>query len=150
MRNSCACLLSFVLFLLMIGGCTQINVKTVNPALKITHICIEKNPAVQVSDFLSVLCKGFNRHGIDTEVYSPKYDGGKPACDYILHYTALRSWDVVPYLSHAELTLYDREGRLVGFAEYHLAAKGGLCLTKWEGTESKMNPVIDLLLQSYN
>lgn len=150
MRNSRGRLLCFAVFLLLLGGCTQINVAPVDPALRITHVCIEKNPKVRVSDFLSVLRKGFYRHGITTEVYSPHSGWGEPACDYILRYTALRSWDVVPYLSHAELSLWDRHGRLIATAEYHLAGKGGLTFTKWEGTKSKMDPVIDMLLRGYH
>lgn len=50
-----------------------------------------------------------------------------------------------PYLSHAELQLH-RAGQQVASAEYHLRGKGGFSLTKWAGTKSKMDPVIDELL----
>jgi hypothetical protein len=50
-----------------------------------------------------------------------------------------------PYLSHAELRLL-RAGTEIASAEYHLRAKGGFSVTKWAGTRSKMDPVIDELL----
>jgi hypothetical protein len=41
-----------------------------------------------------------------------------------------------------------KEGRQVAYAEYHLKGKGGLSLTKWQDTKTKMDPVIDELLKS--
>ena len=98
---------------------------------------------MQVNDFIPVLRDGFDRHGIATEVYS----GQKPEkCEYILTYTALRSWDFSPYLSHAELRI-EKDGRQIAYAEYHLKGKGGLSLTKWASTREKMDPVIDELFK---
>lgn len=62
-----------------------------------------------------------------------------------LTYTALRHWDMKPYLTHAELRLW-RDGKQIGFAEYHLNGNGGFDLGKWRGTKAKMDPVIDQLL----
>lgn len=137
-----------ILFVLVIScvlltGCTSVTVKRPDPALTIRNVCIQENPKVWVSDFLSVLRDGFDRHGISTSVYS----GTKPEnCDYVLTYTALQSWDFVPYLSHAELWL-EKDGRQIGYAEFHLVGKGGFSLMKWQGTKTKMDPVIDELLQ---
>ena len=128
---------------LVLTACTSITVKRPDPSLSIKHVCIQENPKVWVSDFLAVLREGFDRHGISTNVYS----GTKPEnCEYVLTYTALQSWDVVTYLSHAELWL-ERNGQQVASAEYHLVGKGGLSLMKWQGTKTKMDPVIDDLLQ---
>jgi hypothetical protein len=126
-------------------ACTAIQVQPVDSSVGLRHVCIQENPKVLVADFLHVVRDGFDRHGISTEVYS----GTKPDhCDYVLTYTALRSWDLAPYLSHAELRLENR-GRKVAYAEYHLRAGGGFSLTKWRGTRSKMDPVVDQLLESY-
>jgi hypothetical protein len=92
---------------------------------------------------LSVLRDGFERHGISTEVHS----GEAPStCEFILTYTARQSWDFVTYLSHAELRI-EQQGRTVASAEYHLRGKGGFSLLKWQGTRTKMDPVIDELLE---
>lgn len=109
------------------------------------HVCIQDNPKVAVQDFVTIVRDGFDRHGISTEVIA----GSAPErCEYLLTYTALRSWDFSPYLSHAELRI-ERGGRQVAYAEYHLKGKGGLALNKWASTKSKMDPVIDELLGAY-
>jgi hypothetical protein len=123
-------------------SCTSVTVRPVDSGLSITDVCIEENPKVIVHDFLSVVRDGFDRHGIVTKIVT------RPApieCEYILSYTALQNWDMDTYLHHAELRL-ERNGRIVGSAEYHLTGKGGLSLMKWQSTKTKMDPVIDELL----
>lgn len=128
---------------LLLSACTSVIVRPVDSSLGIRHVCIQENPKVLVSDFIPVVRDGFDRHGIATEVYS----GTKPEkCEYTLTYTALRSWDFAPYLSHAELRL-EKDGRQIGYGEYHLKGKGGLSLTKWASTKEKMDPVLDGLLK---
>jgi len=134
-----------VLNLFLLGGCTAINVRAVDPSVQLLHVCIQDNPKVKVSDFIQVLRDGFDRHGISTEVFS----GLKPdRCEYILTYTALRSWDITPYLSVAELRL-EKDGRQVAYAEYRLRGKGGFSLMKFQGTKSKIDPVIDEMLKAF-
>ncbi|NQU36974.1 MAG: hypothetical protein HQ526_05175 [Actinobacteria bacterium] len=76
-----------------------------------------------------------------SEVYSHSSPAG---CELILTYTARRSWDFAPYLAQAELWLRTG-GKQVGYAEYHLVGGGGFSLMKWQGTRTKMTPVIDRL-----
>jgi hypothetical protein len=135
----------FSITILLLAGCTSVDVKEVPSSAKLSHVCIENNPKVIVVDFLPVVRDGFARHGITTEVYKdtpPEY------CEYRLTYTAFKTWDIATYLHHAELRLY-QEHNQIGFAEYHLTGGGGLSLTKWASVESKMNPVIDELLAAY-
>jgi hypothetical protein len=129
------------LSLLLLAACTSISVSPIDASVDFSHVCIQKNPKVQVSDFLNVLEDGFARNGVSTEVFS----GRKPAnCEFVLTYTALRSWDLSPYLSHAELRIQQGSKR-VAAATYHLEGGGGFSLMKWEGTKTKMDPVIDQL-----
>ena len=126
-------------------GCTSITVKPASLEAQLKHVCIERNPKVMVGDFLNVLQEGFERHGISTEVY----DGERPVqCDAVMTYTALRNWDMAPYLSEAELNL-QKEGKLLASAKYYLKGKGGFSLMKFQGTRKKMDPVIDQLLKDY-
>lgn len=128
---------------IFLAACTSVTVRPVDPTLTMRMVCIQDNPKVQVSDFVQVLRDGFQRHSIATEVYS----GPMPQkCEYVLTYTALRSWDFSAYLSHAELRI-EKGGLQIASAEYHLNGKGGLSLTKWAGTKEKMDPVIDELLK---
>ncbi|NII12177.1 Sbal_3080 family lipoprotein [Oleiagrimonas sp. C23AA] len=131
-----------LLSLMALAGCTSVNVRPVPASEHIANVCIIDNPKVIVSDFVPVLRDGFNRHNIATSVVDQQRSA---SCNVTLTYTALRSWDFSPYLSHAELRLW-RDGRQIGYAEYHLNGKGGLDLGKWKSTRSKMGPVIDKLL----
>ena len=124
-------------------GCTAIKVQPVKNVQQIQHICIEENPRVKVKDFLSVLDDTIQNNLITTEVI---HEGKKAhQCEYRITYTALRSWDLAPYMYRAEIRLYHRFKR-IGYAEYRLRLKGGFSLFKWQGTKAKMTPVINRLL----
>ena len=124
------------------SGCTSVNVRPVDNVASLQNVCIVRNPQVTVSDFISVLQDGFNRHNVATTVVEQNQAN---TCDVTLTYTALRSWDFKTYISHAELRLW-RAGRQIGSADYHLKGKGGFALTKWGSTKEKIDPVIDQLL----
>jgi hypothetical protein len=126
----------------VLAACTSVQVHPVSTAAPLQHVCIVNNPRVTVSDFVPVLQDAFNRHAIATSVVEQAQAG---TCDVTLTYTALRSWDFRPYLSHAELRLW-RAGRQIGSADYHLKGKGGLTFSKFASTREKMDPVIDSLL----
>jgi hypothetical protein len=127
----------------LLGGCTATQVTPLQASAD--QMCIEENPKVQVSDFVHVLQEGFARHGIQTQLHSkiPRAD-----CPYVVTYTARRSWDMAPYLSTAEITILGPRRQTLAKASYHLRGKGGLSLMKWQGTKSKIDPVIDELLAS--
>ncbi|MDR2852026.1 MAG: Sbal_3080 family lipoprotein [Burkholderiaceae bacterium] len=132
----------FLISALLVAGCTSINVKPVPQSERLQHVCIVNNPKVIISDFISILQDGFSRHNITTSVVENEKAS---SCEVTLTYTALRSWDITTYLYHAELRLW-RQGRQIGAADYHLRNKGGLDLSKWRSTRTKMGPVIDKLL----
>ncbi len=133
-------------FTAIVAGCTSIDVHPVSTKEQITQVVIRKNSKVAVSDFLEVLQDGFKRHGIATRVVE---DDAELKDEYVLNYVAYRNWDMAPYLTDATISI-DRNGRRVAEAEYHLKLKGGLSLTKWQGTKTKMDPVIDQLLASFS
>ncbi len=102
----------------------------------------EQNPAVQVADFVEVIRARLSYHGIRTDVFS---GAASARCQYVLTYTALRSWDLTPYMSHAEVYL-SHDGRQVAAGTFHLRGKGGYALTKYDSTKKTMDPVIDQLI----
>lgn len=131
---------------LALAGCTSVKVKPVDGSIAMKRVCIHTNTAVKVDDFVTVMQDGFQRHGIAAEVY----DSTPPtSCGYVVDYTALRSWDFKPYLSHAEIRITEH-GRLVASASYHLNGKGGFDMGKWRGTKAKMDPVMDELLAGFH
>lgn len=127
---------------LALAACTSVNVKPVDRSATIKHVCIHINPAVKLDDFVLVMEDGFQRHGISTETFT---DRAPENCRYQVEYTALRSWDFSPYLSHAEIRIVEN-GMSVASATHHLNGKGGLDLGKWKGTKAKIDPVMDRLL----
>jgi len=133
--------LAGVATLAAIAGCTSTQVRPVEQRAEMQHVCIRHNPRVLVDDFVPVLREGLTRHGVSSEEFSAEPPGH---CEFILTYSALRSWDFSPYLSRAEIWI-EREGRQVGYGEFHLRGKGGLSPYKWQGTRAKMDPVIDRL-----
>jgi hypothetical protein len=138
MKNLIVLLPIFVLF-----GCTSVTVRPPDSQLRISHVLIRNNPKVIVEGFVDVMRDGFDRHGISSEIV-PEDAKVKPG-DYVVTYTALRSWDMAPYLSHAEIRI-EESNRQVAYAEYHLKGKGGFSMMKWQGVEKKMSPVMDELL----
>ena len=136
--------LVLVTLLAAVVGCTTVTVRKVDAAkYPLELVCIEENPEVLVSDLLVVLEDGFQRHHIKTTVYRDK---PPERCQYTLWYTAFRGWDLKPFVRRVELRLRFRDETIASATYNH---SGGLALTKWASTESKVNPVIDELLGEF-
>ena len=108
---------------LAVSACTSVQVNAVaeQQVNAIQQICIVNNPKVLVTDFVPVVQQRLQHHGIVSRVV----EGSEAsACAYQLHYSAKRSWDFTPYMSWAELKLYQNEV-LIAKAEYKLVGKGG-------------------------
>lgn len=136
-------LLLFVSALALFSGCTAINVEPLPAGVRTVHI--RDNPRVTVPEFVDVMKDGFYRHGIAVQVLP----AGASAGDfYVVDYTARRTWDVVTFLSEADITITHRGDR-VGHAQYYLRGKGGFALTKYQDVDTKINPVMDELLSNY-
>lgn len=129
-------------------ACTSVQVKPIasSDMNAINEICITLNPAVTIDDFVPVIEKRIQYHGVKTRVLNS--DEARK-CTHQLQYSARRSWDGITYLSWAELKIY-KNGLPIGDAEYKLKGKGGLSLMKWQSVETKMNPVVDELFSGKN
>jgi len=152
---------------IFIGGCTSITVDPLAASYNVRHICIRENPKVMVQDLVPVIADGLTRHQIESKFIASTLDKDKVRregaesdqyymnitqapddCDFNLTYTARRSWDFGTYLSTADIAVSDQEG-VIAKANYHLINKGGLSLFKWQGVKTKLDPVMDELLQHY-
>ena len=94
--------------LLVLSACTSVQVNAVaeHQVNVIQQICIVNNPKVLVKDFVPVVQKRLQHHGIVSRVV----EGSEAEkCEYQLHYSAKRSWDFTPYMSWAELKLYQSD-----------------------------------------
>ena len=127
-------------------GCTSVHVKPISADNHVDHICIQTNPKVQVSDFVSVMQQGFQKHGISSQIVGEQVPKN---CLYTSTYVARKSWDMAPYMVDAQIDIL-KDGRPIASANYHLKGRGGLALNKWASTQSKMMPVIDQLLAQLN
>ena len=126
--------------ILILAGCT---VRHASPlAQRPDRLCIQRNPAVTVPDFLPTLQEVLLARGVKTTVY----DGNAaPAdCPYVLTYTARRGWDMVSFLKLVELTVTRRDGTMVGYALWR--HRGGFGLNKWAGSRGKIERAVDDLL----
>lgn len=137
-------LVALVLGVVLLAGCTSVSVKTLDPAkYPVKLVCIQKNREVQIREFLGVVEDGFRRHGIETEVF----DSDPPLrCEYVLTYVAVRGWDFVTYMKHAELRL-KQGNKIIGTAVYQ---SGSATFTKFTSVETKMIPLIDELLTGFS
>ena len=134
-------------FILPLLGCASTQVSHLNNIDKrdLTHICIEHNPQVIVVNFENILINGLEARHNSTQIY----DRTKPLeCVYVLKYVAYQKWDFSMVLTRAELRLY-KDDQLLGFAEYKLHAGGLLNPTKYKSNESKINPLINQLLEKH-
>ncbi|MGI9323862.1 MAG: Sbal_3080 family lipoprotein [Pseudomonadales bacterium] len=130
--------IAIVAMTLTMAACTAVNVDPVADSSDLGTVCIVENPKVVVADFIAVVEGRFKHHGVATKLVQDR-----KGCNTTLDYTAERSWDLKPFLDYAQLTLR-RDGVLIGSAEYR--NRGGFTVTKYAGTASKMNPVVDELL----
>jgi hypothetical protein len=136
--------LTFIAYFLSACTAIQVNNNQGFETKNIKHICIIKNNKVTVPDFENIIIRSLARYNIKSEVYP---ENSKPLfCEISMTYTALRTWDVVTYLSSAQFNLY-KDHSQVAEAKFHLRGKGGLALNKWRSTETKVNELVDELLK---
>lgn len=128
-----------------VSGCTSIQVNN-NDGFQpqsVKQICIINNPKVTIDGFNQSIVRSFARYNINARIYP---ENSKPAlCETIMNYTALRTWDVVTYMSYAKFTLL-KDGRIASEAEFRLRGKGGLALNKWRSTDTKIDELVDQLV----
>jgi hypothetical protein len=119
------------------------KVSPLSADLAVQNVCIERNPAVAVQDFLPVVENGFTRHGISHQVY---LDDFPENCDAVVRYTALRSWDVTPFLRTANIDVF-KDSRKVAWIDYY--HPHGFNPSKWASVEEKIGPLMDKMLIEY-
>jgi hypothetical protein len=133
------------LVLVLLAGCTTMAVVPVSNE-PLSLVCIEHNTDVNVDDFVAVVQQRFAFHGIKTKLI----DGQPPpTCPYTLSYTADRWWDLAPYMVDAKMFV-KKDNEVIASGHFHIRGHGGLDMAKWEGTEAKLNPVIDAMLAAYH
>lgn len=128
--------------LLALAGCTNVKVEPVASQYNISQLCIEENPKVVVGDFVDGLQTLLRKHSIESQLYAAPVPA---SCEYRLTYTAIRSWDFLPYLSDATVQLF-KGNQQIGSGQYHLTGEGAFNPFKRATIEEKMAPVVNQLL----
>ena len=130
---------------LTLNACTSIQVKN-NDGFQpqsVKQICVIHNSKVTIDGFEQSIIRSFTRYDIHARIYP---ENSRPVmCETTMNYTALRSWDFVTYLTYAKFTLM-KQGRIVSEAEFRLKGKGGLALNKWRSTDTKVDELVDQLV----
>ncbi|WP_089604987.1 Sbal_3080 family lipoprotein [Acinetobacter piscicola] len=133
------------IFALTLNACTSIQVKN-NDGFQpqsVKQICVIHNSKVTIDGFEQSIIRSFRRYNINARIYP---ENSKPVmCETTMNYTALRSWDFVTYLTYAKFTLM-KQGRIVSEAEFRLKGKGGLALNKWRSTDTKVDELVEQLV----
>lgn len=135
--------------MLMLSGCAStVEVEPVSVAeFSIDNtVCIEKNPKVNVKDFVQILQAGMTKLAIQSQVY----EGATPAdCVYVMRYQTRHSWDTSSYLSYVQLNLFS-SSQAIGKAVYHYKGHAfSPDLTKWQETASKVDPLVQQLFAEF-
>ena len=132
---------------MLFTACTSIKINNANgfDANTVQQVCIVHNSKVTINNFDKIVENSFKRYGIDAKTYQAN-DNFLNICQTVLHYTALRSWDMATYMVFAEFKLF-RNGQQVSTSSFKLRGKGGLALNKWRSTEVKINELVDQLLK---
>ena len=102
-------------------------------------LCIQKNPAVIVPNFLPILQESLQGHGVQTKVVSDTTD-----CSLVLSYDARQGWDLENFVRYIELEVTRPNGTLVGRSWWK--HRNGFGFNKYAPTEIKVARAVDDLL----
>lgn len=109
---------------------------------KFSQICIQQNDQVDPSkEYLNIINNRFIENGIKTEIYQQQ----KPKqCKYSLTYNIQQKWDVTSFISQADLYLFD-DGLQVHTTRFKVNST--FELDKWSGAKSKLEKLVDDIIQ---
>lgn len=104
---------TLIFIFVILSGCSiSTTIKPVDS--KISSLCILRNPKVLMDGFLPELKTQIEQYNISTIIVD---DYSNSECKTKLEYTANWRWDIVMYLSYAELNVYENS-TLLGRAIY--------------------------------
>jgi hypothetical protein len=107
----------------------------------IKKVCIERNNKVTLEEFLPIMVEALKHNNVKSKIYDNKVPN---TCQYELKYIAYSRWDLYLYLKDATIEIYTNK-ELIASAIFKGAS--GLNPAKRKSTESKVNPLINKLLE---
>lgn len=131
----------------LIGGCNSYRVEPLAYDANLKGVVVVDNPKVRDGHFVPVLERAFNAHGFRVR-YGTAVDVRQD--EAAVTYSALRSWDIVPYLTDADVVI-SKDGVQKASGHYHHNGRNWSLdvFTKWRGDGYKMAGVYDQLLVNY-
>ena len=135
--------------LLFAAGCNTYDVRAIPYDRNMKEVAIIENPKVLVTDFVNVMEDEFVSRGISVRHVGPRHVL-RPD-EYSVTYDARQSWDIVTYLTDANVRVH-KGGVSVGRGHYHhIGTSLSLAVwSKWRGTRVKMTPLYEELLQAWD
>lgn len=133
--------------MLLVCGCNSYKVTALPYDANLKGVVVVDNPKVRDGHFLPVLESAFAERGFRVRHGAAADAAGDEA---VVTYSALRSWDIVPYLADADVVI-SKNGVQKASGHYHHTG-GSLSLdvfTKWRGDEYKMADLYDQMLKNY-
>lgn len=131
----------------LLDGCNSYKVIALPYDANLKGVVVVDNPKVRDGYFVPVLERAFSERGFRVRHGAATDAAGDEA---VVTYSALRSWDIVPYLADADVVI-SKNGVQKASGHYHHAG-GSLSLdvfTKWRGDEYKMADLYDKMLENY-
>ena len=138
-------ILSVITALFILSGCsiTQ-KVEPVPPETIIDKLWIEDNPTAKHDNFDEEMSATIKKLGFDSEVF-PKNQQPENST-FVLKYYVRWQWDMALYLKEFRATLFENH-KEIGSMVYDATAGGGN-MGKFGTTMSKVNPLLEQLLQN--
>lgn len=131
----------------LLDGCNSYRVTALPYDANLKGVVVVDNPKVRDGHFVPVLERAFAERGFRVRHGAATDAAGDEA---VITYSALRSWDIVPYLADADVVI-SKNGVQKASGHYHHTG-GSLSLdvfTKWRGDEYKMADLYDKMLENY-
>lgn len=144
--STCGALIC-LLILSLTSGCNSYKVTALPYDANLKGVVVVDNPKVRDGHFVPVLEKAFNERGFRVRHGTAADAAGDEA---VVTYSALRSWDIVPYLADADVVI-SKNGVQKASGHYHHTG-GSLSLdvfTKWRGDGYKMADLYNELLVNF-
>lgn len=136
--------ISLIALSLTLTGCVTKNVthSTVRSQTipTFSKICIQGDESIPESKkYLDIIASRFNQNGINTSFFLKT----RPAdCKYSLTFNIKTNWDGIPFISRADLYLFDN-GLQIHTAQYKVTST--FDLAKWGNSQSKLEGLVDQL-----
>lgn len=142
-KNTIICIF-FLICLISFSGCNTITATSLTSNLKIKKIYIKKNDKVREPNVPELIQDSLLRYGIQSEVVD---DIDQKKHEYAIRYSVLRAEDMVIFVRYAEMYLIKGD-EIIRSAEFNsnIEGIGGLSFSKFKSTKSKINLLIDALL----